>query len=365
MRHYFLGFLFFLVAGCGADDQLYGRFDLNFGTSNICVPRTERLKFSNSTAEEVVIGGASIAPGTDPLKNFVLEGVTVGEVEIPSVAGSLSEIRVPPGADYIFTLTYTPKTAGEEHDALLDIAYQSPQMGVYQVALSGTPEGDSAGGCVNLSEGSEVSFDGEVALTVTRLVAATSKLDAPISSDDGERVFEPTDLTLILNLKEAEATLPPIAEGIFILPKPKKEVPTLGPRVKQDTMITTVAEASGQYDSAVGSITLEDVSVKMDADFNTTVVVTLTTDEVSLEALGVMPNSNALQSSFGNDHYDSVGKKIFGSRIDEEGNITLVGTTKIVDSTLDPGADGIFNGMKGTTMALLIEGKISIKVSSE
>ncbi|MBI4374700.1 MAG: hypothetical protein HY542_07465, partial [Deltaproteobacteria bacterium] len=231
MKHFFTPLIFVILVGCGGEDQLYGRFDLNFGASNICVPHTERLQFSNTTQDELLIGGVSIAPGTDPLKSFTLDGITIGGAEIASIAGSLSDIHVPPGADYIFNLTYTPKTGGAEQSALLDIVYESPQMGVYQVTLSGTPEGESAGGCVSLSAGSQVSFDGEVTLTVTRLVAATSKLDAPISSDDGERVFEPTDLALTLNLAEGRATFPVISDGSFILPKPKKEVPTLGPRV--------------------------------------------------------------------------------------------------------------------------------------
>jgi hypothetical protein len=347
-----------LVFAC-SEDHISGTFDLDFGNQVVCEAKVLPLTLTNDTGGEVVIGGASIAGGTDAQGNFSLKGVTVAGVETPSLAGSVSGVTVPPGENYIFSIEYSPKSSQGPHSALLDIAFEKPR-GVYQFRLVGSPEGEAPQGCVSLSQGAAVSFDGPVTLTVTKLVAATSELDAPISSEDSEVPFQPATIQLELDLAGGRGTLKLIPEGSFILPKPRPDVPTLGPRIKQDSVVSTLADATGTYQPSNGILSFDDVQVKLNGDFDTVITVTLTTEPIDLKELDKMPNATALRSSFGTKHFDSVGKKIFGSRIDEEGNVTLVGTTKIESATLDAGTDSIFRAMTGTILALLIEGQITV-----
>lgn len=308
----------------------------------------------------MVIAGAAISAGTDPEGNFSLDSILVGTEETTSVGGALTEIAIPAGASYTFKVSYSPKTSGS-HSAVIDVAYRAPEIQVDEFQLGGeSVEGETK--CVSLNEGSKVNFDGNLILTVSRLVAATSKLSAALSSDDGIEALTPVPLDITLDLKGGTATLPEIAPADnFILPLPGPAVPVLGGCLKTDTVITSTREATGTYDSSVGSITLNDVVVSLDSDFNTTITVTLTTDDVSLTNLATPINTQAIQA-FGTAHFDSVGKKILGSRIDAEtGKLAFVGTSVIESSTLDPGGCDLTkpSAMKGATMAILIEGSLA------
>ncbi len=357
MRRLFALLFVILFLSCGKD-QFSGSFNLNFDKTALCESRITHAQLTNDTGEEMIIAGVAIESGTDRFGNFSLEGVTIAGNEVASVGGTLSEVTVPPGAVYSFQISYTPKDRSREHNAILDIAYREPETGLLQLHLTGSPDESLPGICASPSEGGEVGFDGALTLTIDQIIAATSKLDAALNSDDGIEPFAPAAIPLTLSLAEGSAELGEIKSGTFVLPKPRPDVPTLGSRITRPTGITTTGPGSGIYDPSQGVITLENLEIKLEGDFITTVITTLTTEELSLSGLPVLPNSNALKA-FGLDHFDSVGKRIFGGRIDAEGEVTLVGVTEIESSTLADGADRIFNDLRGTTLAILIKGTIS------
>lgn len=348
---------FFLVS-CGGD-QLSGSLQVAFQSTEVCDTKRLVVPFQNPANKEVVIEGAAISPGTDPAGNFTVESVVVGGEETVAIGGAIPTVSIPAQTEYKMNLLYNPKEAGSPDTAIVDIVYREPQ-GVFQLNLSGESTGDSAG-CVSRSEGVEVGFDGAQVLTVSKLMAATSQLSQLLSSEDGREPFQPTPLTLTLDKAEKKVTLQKIeVEDHLVLPRPKEDVPTLGRATQQDTVITSLADGEGLYDASEGSLTLSEVSVRLDGDFNATVTVTLTTGEVLLSDLNPPIHADAIKK-FGVEHYDFVTKdRIFGSPIDPEtGKVVLVGTTKVSDFEVDPGASSLFRQLGGTTLAILIEGTIS------
>ncbi len=361
-----------LFSSCGAQRTEIVR--ASFSPIVVCETTTGQIPATpliNGTGKEMVIAGAAGAAGTDPSGNFRLDGIVIDGETTASVGGALNNMTIPPGSNYSFSISYSPKQAGS-HTAVIDVAFSAPEIQVLQLQLDGIAAQGEVTQCVSFSEGSEVSFDGEMTLTVENLVAATSKLGAALSSDQGVSEFVPVPLSLNLDLSAKTAELLEIttAEN-FILPLPGPDVPVLGGCLQSDTVLTSTGDATGTYDPSVGGITLEGVVVNLDTDFNTTIAVTLTTDEVSLDALTAPINTSAIQA-FGEEHYDSVNKKIFGTRMNPdpatptETPIAPVGTTVIESSTLDPGGCDLTkpSAMKNAVLAILMEGKLSVKTAS-
>lgn len=357
-------FILSLFSACSGG-QISENFAVSFPNTVVCESTTQLIQFTNDTGGEMIIEGAAISAGTDSLGNFSLEGIVVGTTEIASVGGAIPQVTVPPGEKYLFKVDYNPRTGNTTHTAIIDIVFEEP-MGVHQLYLSGTATGVLEGNCVSLSEGAAVNFDGPLTLTVTKLVVATSKLGSALSSDDGIVPLTGISLPITLDLHGGNVTFPKITEANqFILSRPKQDVPILGRAMTQDTLITTVGDATGTYDPSVGSLTIENLSVTLDTDFNTTIETTLTTDQISLSTfLPQRINSGALPA-FGDLHFHSdpaTGGDIFGQRIDPEtGELALVGTTVITSSTLDPGANNLFSPdeLQGVAMAILIEGTVA------
>ncbi|MBI2067298.1 MAG: hypothetical protein HYT77_04725 [Deltaproteobacteria bacterium] len=350
----------FILSAC-AEDQVSGVSEYVF-QSTVCVTNSQPIPFVNDTEEEMVIEGVAVAAGTDPYGNFSLQDVVVADTSLSAEGASFSNIRIPAGEEYQFQVSYTPKTSGG-HSAVIDVVYRAPLTGVRQLHLTGTADGTGPVGCIVADEGAQVDISGEAAFTITKLVAATSKISQPLSSEDGVRPLDPVSIEMTLDATAGTAMMEQIKEGSFILPRPRENVEILGGNILQDTMLSTSGDARGTYDDSKGSLKIDNLVVTLNGDFNTTITTTLTTDEVSLKTLSTPLVAEAI-ASFGSRHYDSVGKRIFGKRIDPlTGAVVLVGTTTIQSSTLDPGANSMFDDMSGTTMAILIEGTIVKKGS--
>ncbi len=343
-------------------DQLHGMFDVKYSSTAVCDSQQKLILFRNVSGEEIVIEGVAISVGTDPLGNFSLASVIIGSEEQPSINGVLQDVHVPAGSNYSLKVGYSPKTENTTHQAVLDIAYKSPQEGVIQVALEGEST-TKAETCPNRDEGGPVGLDGDVLLTVELMIAATSAISAPINTNQGQQPFVPIDLALTLSIIENKVTIHPFTDDTFVLPPPRLDVPGIGGIIQGSTLITIPEGGEGTYDAATGFLEVPDLLIQMDGelDFSADLVLTLTTGRLSLDSITPKVNKQALQQFGDPSHWDSVDNKneIFGSPIDSEtGKVFLVGVTKLKNVQLKPGARSELTNLPTASMAVLIEGTI-------
>lgn len=337
-------------------------FNLNFSSTAVCDSQVQMISFRNTSNEEVVIEGAAISGGTDPLGNFSLESAVVGSTEQESNNGILQDVHVPAGQKYSFKIVYAPKakTSEESHRAILDIAYKAPQEGIVQVTLEGNSPSISTN-CPSQDEGGPVNFDGNVLMTVDLMIAATSSIGVPLDTNQGVEEFIPVDIPIVLDKDAGTATIPAFTGSDFVMPPPRDDVPIIGPLIRGSTTVTIPATATGQYDASTGELEIPGVQIHMDGelDFAADMEMTLTTGRLSVLTTKARINQTALLQ-FGDPlHFDSGTNEIFGSPIDSEsGEVLLVGITDIKrESVIVRGAPSL-SGLRSASIAVLIKGTI-------
>lgn len=329
--------LFFHFVSCIGEgtDQLHGMVDFNFSSTAVCNTQIKLVPFRNSSGSEMVIEGAAISAGTDPLGNYDLLGVLVRGVEIPAVNSALNNITVPVGTDYSFEVKYSPRTENETHTAVLDIAYSAPEQGIVQVALTGTST-TKTDTCPSQDIGGPVAFDGEVTISIDKLVlinGANSQL--PIRSDQHvpDQPYVPPVIPLTLSKNAGTLLLPKIElDDNFVLPPPDPlQVPALASLIKNDTVITTFSNASGTYDAATGSLAITDLSVHLDnpADlFTSDLIIDVTTGALDFTSTG-MASGDILRGGF-----TIVENTIIGGPLQEDtGKVVLIGISAFTNAT--------------------------------
>lgn len=347
------------------EDQLHGMFDLGFPSTAVCNAQVKTISFRNVSDSEIVIEGAAISGGTDPLGNFSLISIVIGAEEIPSINGVFQDVHVPSGSFYSFKISYVPKTEQTDHQAILDIAYKEPREGIVQVVLAGSSASRS-NNCPSGDPGGPVDLDEEQAMNVELMIAATSPIEAPIDTNQGQQPFNPVDLTVILDKAAGMVRLPAFTEDTFVLPPPRLDVPGIGGIIRGPTLITITADAEGTYDSATGSLEISNVQIHMEGelDFSANLEITLTTGRQAVSSVSPPVNRNALKQFGSPLHWDSTTNEIFGSPIDSSTRqVVLVGLTKMKDVVLKDGSDPRLQPMKNATMAVLIQGTLRPIVS--
>jgi hypothetical protein len=320
--------------GEGAD-QLHGMVDFNFSSTAVCNAQIKLVPFRNSSGSEMVIEGAAISAGTDPLGNFDLLGVIVGGVEIPSVNSALNNVTVPVGTDYSFEVKYAPRTENETHTAILDIAFAAPEQGIVQVTLTGTST-TKTDTCPSQDVGGPVGFDGEVKISIDKLVlinGANSQL--PIRSDQHvpSEPYVPPVLDLTLDLSGGDLLLEKIdLDDSFVLPPPDPlQVPALASLIKNDTVITSFGEAAGTYTASSGTLEIDDLGIHLDnpADlFTSDLFIDVTTGALDFTSTG-MSSGDILKGGF-----TIIGNTVVGSPLQaDSGRVVLVGISAFTNAT--------------------------------
>lgn len=346
----FIG-LILSIAACDNTGQLTGMYNLAFNSTAVCNGQQKTIQFKNTGDQPIVIAGANISYGTDAEGNFSLTSATVGSTNIESSSdGSVNDLTVPPGTNYSFNVTYTPRTPNTTNSALLDIAYTAPKQGIVQVALLGSatgqapncssspfPQGGSGGsGSGGTNGGGLAALDGNATITINRIVLYTSAVPAPITTDSGKTTtpYQPVPVPIILNLAAKTVTLKAIPKNTFILPAPKGGA--LGNNVSGKTEVTTKSDASGNYQSD-GSLTIPSILIHLSENFNAEqnfeadILTSLTTGSINPPA-GVNNLSILRSTGF---TVSSDGKSVSGSPINSNTyDVTFVG-------------QGVFSGGSG------------------
>lgn len=288
---------------------------------------TERLKsFLNSSSDELIIMGAKETGGSDPMGNFYFQSIIVNGVEQETNNGSLGEVHVPAGGTYNFKVRYTPKANNGPHRSLLDVVYSKPREGVIQIALEGKPTGENRD-CQGENNTEEAfPIDGDAFLHVTKLVAATSLIEGAINTDQGSVPFVPIDLPLRFDAASKRVTFPAITGENFQLPPPGERAhPTLRQvGITQPTVVTSTGEASGTFEPANGSITIENAHIIMNGDFRAELTVTLTTEK-QRNNLSPVVSQTALEGV--GTLWNSVTHELSGQRVvmSNQGSVVLIG----------------------------------------
>jgi hypothetical protein len=349
--------LFCLLTSCArGSDPMHGMFTLTFPPAALCTEQRQSIEFQSPPGAETVIEGAAIVLGSDPEGNFKLVSVRVGGEEIPAVSGILNEIRVPPETSYAFVVGYTSWKENAASGALLDIVYRAPRSGVIQVALEGS-SGEGRGNCAASAASPKLSvfpaaLPPKLPITVERVALVSNLLPLPLTTDPESTVvpFEPVRGLLILNSESHAVTLPPISkEARFLLP-PSKIAPIIDV-ITDYTTVTSQAAATGIYGED-GSITLENVPIRLEEQFGADLVVTLTTGEVSPKHL-----PKALLRTAGFTLTD--GGNLIGSPINPRTmEVKLVG----VGTFTNPWGTGmVAETIGGSNAAVLITAKVHLK----
>jgi hypothetical protein len=360
-----------MLAGCFGQgkDQLSQMFNANFSSTVVCESQVQELPFQNVSDEETVIAGIAISGGTDPIGNFSFQGITIDGQFTPSISGALQDIHIPARKNYSLRVNYTPKIVDEDkspQSAILDISYSAPQPGIVQVVLSGTPDGNVNASCNGGGDGGPVSLDGPATLTVNLMIAATSAVNAPINTNQGQQPFVPISLDLNFNKTAGTVSIDAYTEDGFILPPPVSNAPAIGGIIKGETNITIPTGGSGTYDAATGDINIPNLLIHMDGDldFSADLTLTLTTKNIKVASISPRVTRGALQefkSAAGVVQWDSRidVNEIFGSPISsEDGHVILVGLTKMQNVVVKPGARPELQNLPTASMAVLIEGTI-------
>lgn len=341
-------------------DQVHGMINVAFPSTAVCQAQQKLISFRNVSGGELVIEGVAMSVGTDPMANFSLQGIRIGSAEQESINGVLQDVHIPSGESYAFVVAYVPKTENSNHEAILDIAYREPKEGIVQVSLRGNSAGtvgDCSGGG---GGGGPVGFDGPMILTVDSLVAATSAIGQPITTNQGVNKFEAVPIPLVLDSVGGTVDLDPFNGDTFVLPKPRPEVPLLGNLMRGSITVTIPDGGSGTYDPATGSVEMPHIRVVMDGpeDFYAELDITLTTGRISV-ATAAFPINVSAWPFFGTpSHYSPTTQEVFGTPIDPEtGKLFLVGITE-PQSVVVRGATE-FNGLPNSSMAVLMEGTLT------
>jgi hypothetical protein len=331
---FILGLSFSSCMGEGTD-QLHGMFSLSFSSTAVCNVQEKLIPFRNSSGSELVIEGAALSAGTDPLGNFDLISIILNGEEILAVNSALNNVTVPVGADYSFKIKYAPRTENESHTAILDIAYASPEQGVFQVLLTGTSS-TRTNNCPTQDIGGPVGFDGEVTIRIDKLVLINGANSAlPIRSDQHvpDDPYVPPVLPLTLNKTAGTLLLSKIdLDDSFILPPPDPiQVPALASLIKNDTVITSFADAPGTYDAATGSLGITNLGVHLDNPedlFTSDLFIDVTTGAVDFTSTG-MSQGDILRGGF-----TVIGTTIVGSPLKADtGQVTLIGISAFTNAT--------------------------------
>jgi hypothetical protein len=360
------------LTSCGGE-PLHGMYDFSFPETAVCRAQEELIQFQNTNDSEMIMSGAVISPGTDPDGNFTLESMIIDGNEadaIDSKNGGISSkdspLIIPAGATYAFKISYSPKTENQDDTAILDLAYLSPEQGIIQVTLNGTSTNKADNCATNIDAGQKVDFDGDVILTVKRVIAVTTPLGTPIRTDEGTSEFVEAHILLKLDKKNKKATVLPLIGDSLQLPIPSNA--TLAALISEETKVTIEREFTGSYNPLNGSITVEQVSIHLNdpAEFNADLVTDLTTDAIHLKELKYKIHSGGLETLKKLRHLDTSDpkdKKIVGSKIKEKdgiGTLFLVGAGDLKNvniTTTDP-AKRVLEALKTSAMAVLIEGTI-------
>ncbi len=359
------GVFFSSCLGQGTD-QLHGMYDLSFSSTAVCGAQVKTIPFRNVSGQEIVIEGVAISGGTDPGASFSLDAVRIGEEEIPAAAGFLNEIRIPPGTNYSFVVTYAPREENATHTAILDIAYLEPAQGVIQVTLSGSSAGrvgDCGAGSGNQGPGAG-TLTGEMTIRIDRIALATTKVAQAISTDPEQTVvdFIPVEVSIELDAATDFVRLPVIGEEANFRLPPSKIAP-LSTLITGTTTLTTEADVTGSYRDD-GSVELEGMVVRLqEACFSADCTVTLTTGEIdnpqpfrSGVGLGVLLNAGFQVTA------DNL--KIFGSPVSPVGpespetfEVILVGVGQF--SGVTAGSDcSLLREIEGQIGVVLLEATI-------
>lgn len=330
----------------------------SFSTTPRCGQTDQLLHFMNSSGETIEIEGIGISPGTNPDGNFKLMGITVGasqEIE-PLSSGGIGKVIVPAGLSYTLRVRYQPlkNTVTEPHMAIIDMAYLAPTPGIIQVEVSGTSTG--VADCPEQIAGEQVGLDGDVILTIDRLVAASPQLAEPLDSSLGiaSQPFIPVVLDVTMDVgngTDGTIDFPAITDADdFVLPPPDPSIsPTLATLVDGDTIITTREAVTGTYDASVGFIEINNLKVDL--------VVLDPPSEIDLTIGALTTDAVAFVDFFAplvalNAGFDVVGDNIVGQPINKEtGSVILVGIATVDRSV------GKLSSAQGS-MAVMIEATI-------
>jgi len=332
---FFLVLVFFNSCLGEGEDQLHGMFQVVFSSTAVCNNQVKLVPFRNSSGSEMVIEGAAVSAGTDPLGNFDLISIIVAGTEIPSINSALNNITIPVAADYSFKIKYSPRTENETHTAILDIAYAVPDQGIVQVVLEGTST-TRVDTCPTQDVGGPVGLDGEVTITIDKLVLINGANSAlPIRSDQfiPSEPYVPPVLPLTLNKSAKTLLFPKIdLDDNFILPPPDPlQVPALASLIKHDTVITSFTDASGTYDAATGFLGITDLGIHLDNPedlFASDLFIDVTTGALDFTSTG-MSSGDILRGGF-----TVIDNTIVGSPLKaDSGKVILIGISAFTNAT--------------------------------
>lgn len=326
-----------LISACAGEDQIGGLFQELFSVTPKCDVTDKLIKFQNPHDEPLLLVGMAFSAGTNGDGHFSIQGLTIGNgQEIPrDASGGISENTIPAGADYTLRVRYSPleESGAAVHSAIIDIVYSAPKSGVVQIEVYGQSQG--VGDCPEIEEGGAEGLDGPVTLEVIRMIAVTTAINVPLSSDNGIDDFTRVKLNAAINGTIFNFPQITLADNFF-LPEPDLTVPGLLPLsvVEGNTFITSAGAVTGTFDAASGHISLPGVKVLL-ADEVSTLEMTfdpLTTDRVSRL---VVPKDRIQTGGFTFDPLDRdfvIGTPI-GTANAEEGFLELVGSSVIEKGT--------------------------------
>lgn len=312
--------LSFILLSCGGSQPVHGMYPLAFPSASVCFSQEQTISFKNTSSDEIVMTGVMKTLGTDPLGNFTLKSVRVGTQETNSTQGFLQNIHVPPGVTYTFVVDYTPQTQNATHTSTIDIVYEAPTEGVVQVALTGRSTANTVNCLITNSPTPGVgTLDGDMTITIDRIVLINSQLPQAITTDRDQTVrdYQPATLPIHLSAQGNTVTLRAIpATARFILPPSRGG--GLSTVITGDTLVTSQADVTGTY-SDDGNLTLPNAPIHLKEAFETDFVVTLSTGAVDpglFRGRGLLRSAGFAITSDG---------QISGSPINAQNETTLVG----------------------------------------
>lgn len=285
-----------LFASCTKDSQFGSLVQGTFSVTPRCGINDRVFRFQNTTGEKLHLAGAVLAPGTNGAGHFTIQGFQINdETEIPKdLAGGISPVDIPAGADYALRVRYSPlEESGEGfHAALVDMSFKDPNPGIVQIELFGRSEGEL--NCPEAAQGGAQDLTGPVDLTITFMVAATGGLGIPLTTDLGVEAFQP--VVLSATITNTDFDFPQItSQDNFFLPAPDPTNLALAPIlsiVSGDTHITSAAAVTGSFDAATGTLSLPTLRILLE-DNNSTLVLELQLTTGSVDPLAV-PNDRLL-----------------------------------------------------------------------
>ncbi|QQR79887.1 MAG: hypothetical protein IPJ69_11155 [Deltaproteobacteria bacterium] len=358
---------------CRPNEQIGGMYILeDFSTTPVCHYQEKYIGITNNSSQETVILGANFSKGTNRYGSFQVVAVVVNNEETVLQNKRVERLVIPAHANYAFKIRYEPLLENKTDDiAYFDIAYQSPRQGVYQVRVSGSSTTrDTQCVTVETPSGPVEGLDGDLIFRITKLEAATSPLDATMSSDQGTVPFgidashRYIDIPIRISHAGHSVTLPSITrDRSLALPPPAASGPNKAPDdivntgITIPTVITTGRDISGVFNPDNGEITLPSVPIIMDGDFHTEFSLDLTTESRSQRSVRIPINITALRSL--GSLWNESTQELHGQRINtsDQGSVILIGFVQIGSVTVrNPNPS--LEELGGKSMAVIIYGNI-------